>query len=52
MKTTHSWRLELDSVPNNTICSINSTVELLYGGVGGAKLQKQERSSSKHPLYI
>jgi hypothetical protein len=33
-------KLELGCVPKSTICSTNSTVELLHGEVGGAKLQK------------
>jgi hypothetical protein len=32
--------LELDCVPNSTICSTNSTVELLHGEVCGAELKK------------
>ena len=42
--------LVLGSVPNSTTCSTNSTVELLHGGVGGAELQKLERSSPKLSL--
>jgi len=33
-------KLKLGCVPNNIICLANSTMELLYGGVGGAELQK------------
>jgi hypothetical protein len=44
--------LELGCVPNSTTCSTNSTVKLLYGGVDGAELQKQERSSPIHPLVF
>jgi len=36
-------------VPNRTSCSTNSMVELLYGRVHGAELQKLEWSSSKTP---
>jgi hypothetical protein len=32
--------LEQSYVPNSTSCSANSMVELLYGGIGGEKLQK------------
>jgi hypothetical protein len=39
-------------VPNGTIYSTNSTIELLHGGVGGAELQKRERSSFKHPIVF
>jgi hypothetical protein len=42
-----SLELDLDYVPNSIICSTNSTGELLRGGVGGAELQKWERSSPK-----
>jgi len=42
-------QLEQSCVPNNTVCSTNSTMELLYDGVRGAKLKKRERSSTKHP---
>jgi hypothetical protein len=42
--------LEQSYVPNSTTCSTKSMVELLRGGVHGAELEKQERSSTKHPL--
>jgi len=32
--------LEQSCVPNSTTCSTNSTVELLYGGVRKAELEK------------
>jgi len=43
-------QLEQSYVPNNTVCSTNSTMELLYDRVRGAELEKRERSSAKHPL--
>jgi hypothetical protein len=42
--------LEQNRMSNSTTCSTNSTVKLLYGGVRGVELEKQERSSTKHPL--
>jgi len=41
--------LEQSCVPNNTVCSTNSTIELLYGGVCGVELEKREQSSAKTP---
>ena len=32
--------LEQTCMPNSTTCSINATVELLYGGVRKAELEK------------
>jgi hypothetical protein len=42
--------LELGCVPNITVCSTNSMMELLHGEVRRAELEKQERSSAKHLL--
>jgi hypothetical protein len=42
--------LEQNCASNSTTCSTNSTVKLLYGGVRGAELEKQEWSNTKHPL--
>ena len=43
--------LELDCVPNRINCSSrNFTVELPYGGVGGAELKKLEQKSPKQAL--
>jgi hypothetical protein len=39
-------------VSNGTSCSTNSILELLYGEVGGAELQKREWSGAKHQLNM